>query len=72
MQDANLTSSGMLSKISAAKNALSKASTMDEVLDIRDKAEAIRVYMRASRGIIRGSESSGRHSVASQMMTTKL
>jgi len=49
MPDANLTSSGMLSKISAAKNALSKASTMDEVLDIRDKAEAIRVYMRASR-----------------------
>jgi hypothetical protein len=37
-----------IANITAAKRALAKASTLDEVLEIRDKAEAIRAYMRAA------------------------
>lgn len=37
-----------LSNISAAKTALAKASTLQDVLEIRDKAEAIRVYVKAA------------------------
>jgi ParB family chromosome partitioning protein len=37
-----------LSNISAARNALAKASTLEDVLTIRDKAEAIRIYVRAA------------------------
>lgn len=37
-----------LSNISAAKMALAKASTLQDVLEIRDKAEAIRVYVKAA------------------------
>lgn len=37
-----------LATISRAKTALAKAKTLDDVLEIRDKAEAIRVYVKAS------------------------
>lgn len=37
-----------IANITAAKRALAKASTLDEVLEIRDKAEAIRAYVRAA------------------------
>lgn len=37
-----------IANITAAKRALAKASALDEVLEIRDKAEAIRAYMRAA------------------------
>lgn len=37
-----------LACISAAKSALAKASTIDDVKEIRDKAEAIRMYVRAA------------------------
>lgn len=40
--------SGTLSKISAAKIALAQASTFEDVLDIRDKAASIQVYVRAA------------------------
>lgn len=38
-----------LSCITAAKRSLAQASSLDEVLELRDKAEAIRTYLRASR-----------------------
>lgn len=37
-----------LSNISAARKALAKASTLADVLTIRDKAEAIRIYVKAA------------------------
>lgn len=41
-------SSTTLAKISAAKTALLQASTFEDVLDIRDKAAAIQVYVKAA------------------------
>ena len=41
-------SSNTLARISAAKTALLQASTFEDVLDIRDKAASIQVYVRAA------------------------
>ena len=40
--------SGALAQIAQAKQALAQARTLDDVLNIRDKAEAVRVYAKAS------------------------
>ena len=40
--------SSALSCISAARRSLARAATLDDVLDIRDKAEALRVYIKAA------------------------
>lgn len=43
-----MTSTTTLSRISEAMNALSAARTLDDVLQIRDQAEALRVYVKAA------------------------
>ena len=43
-----MTNSTTLARISEAMNALSAAKTLDDVLQIRDQAEALRVYIKAA------------------------
>lgn len=42
--------SGALANIDAARRALDKARTVNEVKDVRDKAEAIRLYLKKQKG----------------------